>query len=237
MLLSVVIPAFNEERYLPLTLAGIRDAIPACPCPVEVLVVDNESTDRTAEIAQSSGARVVSESLRNIGRVRNTGAEAAGGDILIFVDADTAVPAHFLARVSEVMSDPACLGGSADIVHRPESGLLRAYLAAWRWLGIRLGMAQGAAQFCRKSAFTALNGYNESQFMGEDVDFYWRLRNLAKKTGGCLQRLDDVKVVPSPRRFDQAPVWRSLVWTNPLFIALFRKTRLAWKDWYVRVPR
>jgi hypothetical protein len=98
-------------------------------------------------------------------------------------------------------------------------------------------MAQGAAQFCRASAFRVLNGYDESQFMGEDVDFYWRLRKLCARTGGHVQFLSDVKVVPSPRRFDTVPVWRTLIWTNPVFIWAFRKSRLAWAQWYVTPPR
>jgi len=235
--LSVVIPAFNEELYLPETLSRLHDAISACPCGVEMIVVNNRSADRTAEVARSFGATVVPEPVHNIARVRNAGAKVARGDVLAFVDADTTVPPHFLQRIAEVMADPACMGGRADMVHAPASRLLRAYLHAWRWLGMRLGMAQGAAQFCRKSAFTLLNGYDESQFMGEDVDFYWRLQRLCAKTGGYLKFLDDLKVVPSARRFNQTPIWRTLVWTNPLFIALFRKTRAAWRDWYVRTPR
>jgi glycosyltransferase involved in cell wall biosynthesis len=200
-------------------------------------VVDNESTDRTAEVARSFGAQVVHEPVHNISRARNSGAKIARGDVLVFVDADTIVPPGFLHRLAEAMSTPACMGGSADIVHTPKSKLLRVYLHVWRWVGIRLGMAQGAAQFCRKPAFGTLNGYDESQFMGEDVDFYWRLRSLCAKTGGYVQLLRDVKVVPSPRRFDNTPVWRTLIWTNPLFIALLRKTRSAWTEWYVRPPR
>lgn len=237
MLISVIIPAFNEERYLPQTLARLRDAISACAYSVEVLVVDNESTDRTAEIARSFGVTVVPERVHNIGRVRNAGANVSRGNVLVFIDADTVVPSHFLTRVADTMASSACLGGSADVVHRPASKLLRAYLEVWRWLGTALGMTQGAAQFCRRSAFSALNGYDESQFMGEDVDFYWRLKKLNKKMGGYLKFLDDVQVVPSPRRFDNSPIWRTLVWTNPLFVALFRKTRSAWGDWYVRAPR
>ena len=112
-----------------------------------------------------------------------------------------------------------------------------AYFGAWRWIGFKLGMAQGAAQFCRASAFRVLNGYDESQFMGEDVDFSWRLRRLCARTRGHVQLLADVKVVPSPRRFDTAPVWRTLIWTNPVFIWAFRKTRSAWAQWYVTPPR
>jgi hypothetical protein len=98
-------------------------------------------------------------------------------------------------------------------------------------------MAQGAAQFCRKSAFSILNGYGELQFMGEDVDFYWRLGKLCANAKSYLRFLDDVTVVPSPRRFDQSPIWRTLIWTNPAFIASFRKTRSAWTAWYIRPPR
>jgi glycosyltransferase involved in cell wall biosynthesis len=237
MLLSVVIPAFNEELYLPKTLSSILRAGAECRCGMELIVVDNASADRTAEVAKEFGAFVVHEQVHNIARVRNVGAEAARGDVLVFIDADTLVPHQFFDKVAEAMSDPACLGGSPDIVHQVRSSLLRAYLRAWRRIGIKLGMAQGAAQFCRKSAFKILNGYDESQFMGEDVDFYWRLRKLCANAGGYLKFLDDVTVIPSPRRFDQSPVWRTLIRTNPAFIAPFRKNRSAWTAWYVRPPR
>jgi glycosyltransferase involved in cell wall biosynthesis len=236
-MISVVVPAFNEELYLVGTLSSLRAAMSRCRRLVELIVVDNQSVDRTADIAQSFAATVVSEAVHNISRVRNTGAHVARGDVLVFVDADTIVPPHFLDCIAEKMDDPACLGGSTDIVHTPKSKLLKRYLSLWRWAGSRLGMAQGAAQFCRKPAFIALNGYDESQFMGEDVDFYWRLQTLAAKTGGYLSFLNDVKVLPSPRRFDRTPVWRTLIWTNPVFIALFRKTSSAWAEWYVRAPR
>src|SRR5450432_2881780 len=138
MLISVVIPAFNEEAYLPATLSCVRDAISACRCGVELIVVDNESADRTREVARSFGATVVHEAVHNIARVRNAGASAARGDVLAFVDADTIVPPYFLEKVAAAMGDPACFGGSADIIHTPASKLLRTYLEAWRWLGTRL---------------------------------------------------------------------------------------------------
>jgi glycosyltransferase involved in cell wall biosynthesis len=204
---------------------------------VELIVVDNDSSDRTREVARSFGATVVHEQVHNLSRVRNGGAQCASGDVLAFVDADVAVPPHFLDRIAEVMGDPACMGGRPDVIHAPQSKLLRAYLRAWRWIGVRLTMAQGAALFCRRSAFRGLNGYDESLFMGEDVDFYWRLRKLAASAGGCLKVLGDVRVVPSPRRFDRTPLWRTLILTNPAWIVMFRKRKPAWKEWYVRPPR
>jgi len=108
--LSVIIPAFDEERYFSLTLAHLRrasDHLGACRDEeVEVIVVDNASTDRTAETALASGATVVPVPEHNIGRVRNAGASASAGDLLVFLDADTVVTEGLLSRVVEVMEDP-----------------------------------------------------------------------------------------------------------------------------------
>src|SRR5258705_6116779 len=117
MLISVVIPAFNEELYLPATLSSLRDANSVCRCSVELIVVDNESSDRTREVARSFGATVVHEAVHNIARVRNTGGSAARGDVLAFVDADTIVSPYFLEKVAAAIGDPACVGGSADSIH------------------------------------------------------------------------------------------------------------------------
>src|ERR1017187_8030954 len=105
MLLSVLIPAFNEERHLPQTLTSLRDAIASCRCGVELIVVDNASVDRTADVARAFGATVVHEQIHNVARVRNVGARSAHGDALVFIDADTVVPQQFLDKVAEAMSD------------------------------------------------------------------------------------------------------------------------------------
>ena len=98
-------------------------------------------------------------------------------------------------------------------------------------------MAQGAAQFCRRDAFFALNGYDETLLMGEDVDFYWRLKRFAKRQNGSISFIEEVRVVPSTRRFDQWGLWRTLIWTNPLFILLVRRKKGTWRGWYKEVPR
>jgi len=232
MRISVIIPAFNEERYLANTLRALNAAISWCAAPVQVIVVDNQSSDGTAKIAREAGAEVVSEAAHNVARVRNTGARTAIGKVLVFLDADVLVPPTFITRVVAEMSTPDCCGGAADIFHRPSSRAVRAYLYCWRLIGRVLGMAQGAAQFCSRGAFERLGGYDEALFMGEDVDFYWRLRKL-----GAVAFLHDVKVVASPRRFDRWPLWRTLVWTNPLFILARRRSPQAWRGWYEHPPR
>ena len=121
--LSVIIPALNEERFIGETLRRLDPAVQSLQsshnCPVQVLVVDNDSKDQTAEVARGFGAIVIPESIRNIARARNVGARAAEGEVLFFLDADTLVPPSILSKISSVMSDPLCVGGAVDVDHRP----------------------------------------------------------------------------------------------------------------------
>jgi glycosyltransferase involved in cell wall biosynthesis len=241
MTISVVIPAFNEERFLPQTLKHLRQAAEQLGAVsdrhVEIIVVDNASSDRTAEIALASGTRVIPVPEHNIARVRNAGAGAASGDLLIFLDADTLIPEILLCRIVQVMEEPSYLGGAVDTDYQPARPLIRAYLRLWRLIGLSLGMAQGALQFCRREAFSALRGYDETIYMGEDVDFYWRLSRLAKARGQHIRILRDIQVAPSCRRFDQWPTLRTLIKSNPIYITLFRRRQAAWRGWYCDVPR
>jgi glycosyltransferase involved in cell wall biosynthesis len=238
---SVIIPAFNEAGYILETLdrlgAAEQHFKAIAPAAVQILVIDNASTDRTAELARSAGATVVHEAEHNIARVRNVGAAIALHDVLIFLDADTLVPPELLLRIAQAMTDPTCAGGAVDAVHQANSLLLRAYLRFWRVLGLIGGMAQGACQFCRRSVFQELGGYDETQYMGEDVDFYWRLKQLARQRGLRTSFVRELQVIPSPRRWDRWPLWRTLIWTNPPLIFALRHRRAAWVGWHRDPPR
>ena len=231
MNLSVIIPAFNEERYLPATLAALRAA--SAGMPGELIVVDNQSSDATRDIAARHGAVVVSESVHNIGKVKNTGAGAAAGDILVFIDADTLVPPTLLARIAEVMARENCLGGAVAVAYtefrRP---WMKWYLKGWGFWGSVFNMKQGAAQFCRKDAFRQVGGYDETIYMGEDIEFYWRLSKHARRVHGSLHFIQAPKVLSSSRRFDAMSVWRVLLLTHPIMIRLNWKRASLWKDWY-----
>ncbi len=239
MSFSIIIPAFNEENYLVATLDNINLAAIYLrdkeERSVEIIVVDNNGTDQTANIARASGATVISESERNVSKVRNTGARAAKGEVLVFIDADTLIPESLLWRIGQALSDPACAGGSVDIDYQPVRFSLRLYLQLWRILGKLTGMAQGATQFCRRRIYFSLGGYDERLYMGEDVDFYWRLKRMAKEQSQKVCFLNDLRVIPSCRRFNHWPLLKTLIWTNPIVILLLRRNRAAWRDWY-RVP-
>ncbi len=244
--LSVVIPAYNEIAYLGVTLEHVHAACAALAgrggLQVEIIVVDNGSTDGTPALAERLGAFVISETERNISRVRNTGARASRGETIVFVDADTVLPAETLSRIEEEMRDPRCLGGAPDVRYRPRRRVMRWYLEGWRRFAqasskVTGVMAMGATQFCRRQVFEETGGYDESIFMGEDLDFFWRLQRLARRRGLRVAILRDVTVCPSSRRFDQWPLWRILIWTNPFFLLPLRRRRLSWNGWLTKPVR
>ena len=109
-------------------------------------------------------------------------------------------------------------------------------VVVWRIIGHLTNMAQGATQFCRTVEFVELGGYDETIFMGEDCDFYWRMSRCAKKTSRHTAFINEVRVVPSPRRYDQWTIWKTLVNTSPLFILLNWKRKSAWSGWYEDRP-
>lgn len=204
---------------------------------MQVIVVDNASTDATAAIARGLGAQVVSESHHGVAFARNAGAREARAPLLVCVDADTAIPGELLRRIVDECRDPRVVGGGVETRHRPHRALVALWLTLWR-LGARtLRMVQGSVQFCRRLAFDELGGYDERLFMGEDVDFAWRLQRLARRTGGRFVLIRDPPIEPSARRWDQWGLGKILFWTNPLVIAALGRRPGAWRGWYVDPPR
>lgn len=236
MKFSVVIPAYNEENLLPATLQAIGAA--TVDLTFETIVVDNKSTDKTAQIAESFGVRIVSESEHNIAKVRNTGAENASGDFLIFLDADTRVSPALLQKIADVMKDEKCFGGAVSVEYdESERKWMKYYLLGWKFWEKFFNMKQGAAQFCRKAVFEKIGGYDASIYVGEDLDFYWRLTKFAKQNKGHLSFIEHPKVRTSARRLDKTSLWKTFVHWNPMFIRLAWRKKSVWKDWYEKTFR
>lgn len=205
---SLIIPAYNEARFLPRlldsldrarTAYGDRDAI-------EVIIADNLSTDRTAEIAATRGCRVVSVEKRVIGAVRNAGARAARGEILAFVDADSQVHPTTFTEIDRALATGRVVAGATGArLERISLGLAVTYLALIPivWLS---GFDTGVV-FCRKADFDAIGGYDESRLFAEDVMFLVALRRLGKPRGQRLARATRAKVIMSTRKFDEFGDW------------------------------
>jgi len=207
--ISVVIPAWNEEAYLPRLLDSVdaaRARFPGGSEQIEVVVADNASTDRTAEIAAARGCRVVRVEKRVIAAARNGGAAAARGAIIAFVDADSTIHPDTFDAIERAMAGRRFAGGATGVhMERVTPGVAAAF-AMMIWLVWATGMDTGVV-FCRRADFEALGGYDESRLFGEDVKFLWRLRRLGKGRGERLVRLRGVKAVTSVRKWESHGDW------------------------------
>jgi glycosyltransferase involved in cell wall biosynthesis len=200
MKVSVVVPAFNEERLLAGSLAAIRQAMTVFP-DAELIVCDNNSTDRTAEIARAAGASVVFEPVNQIARARNRGAAAAAGDWLVFVDADSYPSRELFAEALEAMRGGRCLAGGATLdcpgVREP---FLRLWLSFWNWLSRTARWAAGSFMFCETRAFRELGGFSEELFAGEEIDLFRRLKRRARAERREIVVLDRHPLATSDRK-------------------------------------
>ena len=176
-----MVPAFNEEALLPGSLAAIRAAMGAFD-EAELIVCDNNSTDRTAGIARAAGAKVVFEPLNQIARARNAGAAAASGDWLVFVDADSYPSVELFREAGQAMKN-GCLAGGATVAADSRDVAFRWSMALWNRLSRAARWGAGAFIFCEARAFRELGGFNEELYASEEIDLFRRLKRRARRDG------------------------------------------------------
>jgi len=175
-MLSFVIPAYNEELLLGATLRAIREAAESIGEPFEMVVADDASTDRTADVARQLGARVVAVHHRQISATRNAGARAAHGEYLFFVDADTIVTAAAVRAALSAMRAGAVGGGSAFRF----DGRIPLYGRVLQAIAVPLyrvsRLASGCFLFCTAKAFGEVGGFDDTLMVAEEGDMSLRLR-------------------------------------------------------------
>jgi glycosyltransferase involved in cell wall biosynthesis len=179
-MLSFIVPAHNEEHELPATLGAIVRAADAAGERYEIVVVNDDSTDRTADVARMAGARVVPVHLRQISAVRNAGARAARGDVFFFVDADTHISAtHVSAALAELTNG--AVGGSARVRFDGEIPLwARIFVRAFSVVYFSMNLGVGAFMFARRETFMAAGGFDEQWFAGEEAYLSMALKKLGR---------------------------------------------------------
>ena len=170
-MISFIIPAHNEEDYLPSTLQALRSTADALDQPYEIIVVDDASTDATREVAERAGARVISIDRRHIAAARNAGAAAARGDAFIFVDADTAITAEVYRATLAALADGAVGGGAVVRFDPPVPLYVRIMLPLAMWVNRTFHMAAGCYVFAARDAFAEVGGFDEAFFAGEETSF------------------------------------------------------------------
>lgn len=183
MLLSVVIPVFNEEQFLANTVARIQHAVTGAGLSStdwELIVCDNASTDASRRIAARHGAKVVSESQRQIAKVRNTGAAAANGDWLLFVDADSYPSVELVSDLLAKLADGGFVGCGSTIQVEGGSLLNRLRMERLNPFFRLLRLSGGAFICCRADAFRAIGGFDTELYAFEDIDFVIRLKRYSR---------------------------------------------------------
>jgi peptidoglycan/xylan/chitin deacetylase (PgdA/CDA1 family)/glycosyltransferase involved in cell wall biosynthesis len=231
---SVVIPAYNEEDYLLSCLESIKKQDYAGK--YEVIVVDNASTDTTAQIALGWGAKVVYESKRSPACARQKGAEVATAELIAFIDADTQAPTHWLSTiVSRFIRKPEMIAVSGPYAYCDAGKFTKitSYIGnffsiitdqLFRKVFNKGGAIWGCNFAVRRSAFWKVGGFDTNiKFYGEEYELSLKLKSAGK--GGIMPRLF---VLTSARRLKRIGVvnqyWN---WMVDYFTVLF---------WYTPLP-
>ena len=211
MALSIIVPMLNEAAALPGLLAQLaRWRTRGC----EVVVVDGGSTDGSATMARAAGFTVV-DAERGRARQMNAGAALARGEVLLFLHADTQLPADADVAVRAALADGRRDWGRFDVRIAGRSPMLRVVAGLMNLRSRLTGIATGdQAMFVRREAFDAVGGFPLQPLM-EDIELSRRLLRVSRPA--CLR----ARVRTSGRRWEQRGVWRTilLMW------------RLRWAYW------
>jgi glycosyltransferase involved in cell wall biosynthesis len=241
---SLVIPAHDEEACLPRlldTVDAARRAYVGGAAAIEVIVVDDASADRTAEIACERGCRVTTIDARRIAKARNAGARAAAGDVLAFIDADSRVHPETFNVIDRLLRDGRVVGGTSGAVFERRSAglwctqaaLAMIGVAARGWDGLTRPAMDTGVVFCQRSDFETVGGYRERYSWGEDVWLLFDLRQLGWRTGRHLAGATASPAVFSTRKFDRYGDWHYFTLPFRLFWDVIRRrTGTAQRYWY-----
>ena len=218
---SLIIPAYNEEAYLPQLFETVEKArlnYPHGAEKIEIIVADNGSTDATAQIARMHGYRVVNVEKRAIAAARNCGAHSARGEVLAFVDADSKIHIETFNAIDRCLSTGKVVAGATGIkMERMSPGIAVAYMLIVP-LMVCLGMDAGVV-FCLREDFEKIGGYKEEMLAAEDIRFLWDLKRLGKISGRKLARVTSARTITSTRKFDELGDWH--------YVAMILRTLLV----------
>ena len=236
---SVIIPAYNEESYLPQTIGAIKSSILELPqLEWEIIVVDNVSTDLTSQIAEELGARVVLEANRGISKARNRGAKHASGKILVFVDADTIVLPKLMRAALAAFESSVCGGVGATLKFDQTHG--RVFFGVfvpglWNVISKTLKLAAGSFIVCRNEDFKRVGGFPDDFYAGEEIFFVRALKKHLKRSKKKFIILDEYPVITSSRKL----LWHSGFKISSIILMLLLfpfavKSRRLCAFWYNR---
>ncbi|MDD6488985.1 MAG: glycosyltransferase [Clostridia bacterium] len=202
---SVVIPAHNEEKYIERCICSIWNSAENYNGKTEIIVVCNRCTDRTDELARKSGARVIYNEDRCIAKVRNTGIDAAEGDIILTIDSDNRMTTDTIREAVSMIDSGKYIGGGAPIRFERYSVplVLNDLLCriSFRMTGLYCGIF-----WAEKETFKTIGGFVEKKAM-EDVATAKKLKKYGKKIGKKYGHLKQNYLINSTRKYDDMGDW------------------------------
>jgi glycosyltransferase involved in cell wall biosynthesis len=213
--LSVAIPARDEERYIGRCLESVMRSAERAKQHVEVIVALNQCTDRTREIAESHGATCVVEDRKSIAAVRNAAVRASNAAAIVTLDADSWMSEGTVGEViARVFDDGYVGGGTVVLPERWSIGIVFSVLAVMPYV-IMHRVSMGMLWFLRDT-FEALGGLNEEMVSVEDLDFARRLKALGRARGQKYGTIWRNGIRTSCRKFDEFGDW--YLFRNPRLV-------------------
>lgn len=233
---SIVIPAYNEAEELPSTLEAIRAAMREQSHVGEIVVVDNNSSDRTSDVAKANGAdQVVFEAVNQISRARNAGGRAAQGAHLIFIDADTRIEPELLKNALQLLNQGHAGGGAAVQFEGKVSLVGRFGVGLWGFVSRTANLAAGSFIFCQRDGFQAINGFSEELYAGEEIRFSRELKKWGKAEGKPFSIITSHPVRTSARKLQWYSGAEVFGW---MFFMMIFPIAIRWRKlcgfWYRR---
>lgn len=232
---SIIIPAYNEEKWLTATLASLQDAMSGSALQGELIVVDNNSSDTTATVAEQAGARVVFESVNQISRARNAGAKVAVGRYLVFVDADTQISVALLQNALDNLAANCCGGGVRVEFDHVDSRVAKVLIRFWNWTSRKMRWAAGCFVYVRRDAFNAVGGFSEQVYASEEIWLSRALNRWGRDKGLQFCIIDEHAAISSGRKLEWFGRGQLLgVLLMCLFLPIFVHSKRLCAFWYTR---
>lgn len=210
---SVIIPAHNEEKYIGKCIeAIIRAAENVKPFKTEIIISANRCTDKTAEIAQGYGAKVLPNEYRTISAVRNCGVNAADGEIIVTIDADSLMTEYSLLEIKKLLESGIYVGGGTiSEFDRMSVGIaFSAMYVAANLIPVMIknkAALSGGMFWFYKRDFNEVGGFDEGLVSIEDLDFAAKLNKLGVSRGQKYGTLKKSRIITSSRKFDEFGDW------------------------------
>ncbi len=235
MKISLIIPLYNEEKLIAETLHSIMRAKTSFEKSsdnlLEVIIVNNNSTDKSVEICRKFDVKIVTEEIHNIAKVRNTGAKNATGDVLCFLDADSKVSSNIFTLITERMITEEYIGGGTKFKLDKNILLFKLiYLCSNAFT--RVFDLSGVLIYIKSEDFEKLGGFNENYYAAEDIDFILKMKNLGKLYNKKFSNISQGYVETSSRKFETVTL-KDLIFQGGLLLhKSLRENPALCQQWY-----